>query len=209
VHAPAAAAAAIIGSQLLTGSLLCSAGDCLAVRIYTASPYTHVAIAVVQEDGPWVYDSMNGVGVRKLPLADYLATQAPDCVRLLHPASALNARQARTLEQFLDSQLGRPYDVMHHLTGRRCEGLHCSEYVTDALMSIELIHAERPPKVSPATLIEGITTHAIYDSGALVHLQRTLPERPAPTSWCARLWRSTTDCCSHCCDRLSGWFLCR
>ena len=41
------AAAADIGPQLQTGTLIFSQGDCLAVRVYSASSYTHVAAVVV------------------------------------------------------------------------------------------------------------------------------------------------------------------
>jgi hypothetical protein len=195
--------------RLQTGTLLFSRGDCLAVRVYTASPYTHVAAVVVTVNGPMVYESANGAGVRKLPLKDYLTVQVPDCVQVVQPRRPLTPEQGRAFEAALESRLGTPYAVHHHLTGQRCEGLHCSEYVTDALMSIELIRAERPPKVSPASLLTGITTGKVYESGELFELVPPPAPRPTGTNRCHRLWLETSRCLATCCDQLRGWFLCR
>jgi len=113
------------------------------------------------------------------------------------------------LTTYLDSQLGRPYAVQHHLSGQRCDGLHCAEYATDALMSVQLIRAERPPRVSPATLRTGVTQHAIYAVGTTLRL--TPPPTPPRRneSLCERWWHDTQSCCSNCCRRLRGWFLCQ
>ena len=59
-------AATILENHVQSGTLLFSEGDCLAVRIFTKSPYTHVATVVEQDGKFYVYDSMNGVGVRNL-----------------------------------------------------------------------------------------------------------------------------------------------
>ncbi len=195
--------------QLQTGSLLFNAGDCLAIRVYTASPYTHVAIVVLEEGQPFVYDSMNGAGVRKLTLADYLMTQCPDELHVYHPSRSLTQEQGRGLVTYLDSQLGRAYAVHHHATGRRAAGVHCAEYVTDALMSIGLLHAERPSKVSPASLRTGITSVGIYASTKTFTL--ALPVEPAPNgaNRCHQLWIDTKQCVDQCCDKMTGWFLCR
>ncbi|MFV0444041.1 MAG: YiiX/YebB-like N1pC/P60 family cysteine hydrolase [Planctomycetaceae bacterium] len=202
-------AAAAIGPTLQNGSLIFSAGDCLAVRIFTASPYTHVATVVVDGQGErFVYDSTGGVGVRKLPLATYLATQAPVRIEVHHPVQPLSDKQSRQLERYLESQLGRPYAIQHHLTGERCAGLHCAEYVTDALMSIDVVRAKQPARVSPVSLRTGIVRHHVYTAGTSIRLQR-----PAPTvrggSACEQMWLDTKACCRNCCRKLSGWFLCQ
>jgi len=205
----AAAAAAQVRPALQTGSLLFSTGDCLAVRVFTHSPYTHVAVAVVGSNGVDVYESVNPGGVRKLPLADFLAAQGNVPVQLVHPCRPLSPAQQQQLTTYLDSQLGRPYAVQHHLSGQRCDGLHCAEYATDALMSVQLIRAERPPRVSPATLRTGVTQHAIYAVGTTLRL--TPPPTPPRRneSLCERWWHDTQSCCSNCCRRLRGWFLCQ
>jgi len=210
VTLPARVAATELSPTLTTGSLIGTKGDCLAVRIYTASSMTHVGAVVVQEDGPWVYESTNGVGVRKLPLADYLAAQAPNRVLVYQPRRLLTAGQARDFEAYLESQLGRPYSVKHHITGQHCEGMHCAEYATEALLKTELITAENPVRVSPASLIEGIVENDIYVAGPE---QEIVVEEPPPIpddlNCCERMWEGTKRCTSACCHKMSGWFLCR
>jgi hypothetical protein len=203
-------AAMAVAPSLETGSLIFSSGDCLAVRMFTASPYTHVAAVVVDGAGEcMVYDSTNGVGVRKLSLDDYLATQAPVVIHVHQPRRPLSAAECAAFQAHLESQLGRPYAIAHHLTGERCEGLHCAEYVTDALMTIKLVRAERPPRVSPASLREGIVTRAIYTPGESIQLAHSEPPAETGTSACEQLWIDTRTCCRDCCRKLSGWFLCR
>lgn len=191
-----------------TGTLLFSRGDCLAVKVFTASPYTHAAAIVVRPDGPVVYDSANGAGVRCLPLHEYLATQRPDVVHVLAPCAPLPPEKAEKFTAHLDSQLGRPYAVAHHVTGRRVEGLHCAEYLTDALMAAEMIRAERPSRVSPASLREGLLTGNLYATGPTVRIAAPDPP-PAPDGRCARWWHETKLCTVGCCRQMSRWFLCR
>jgi len=198
-----------IAPQLQTGTLLFSEGDCLAIRVYTASKYTHVAVVCIEGGKPYVYDSMNGVGVRRLSLARYLAAESPNEVQIFQPRRTLTAEQGSQLEAALRSQLGRPYAVKHHLTGERAEGLHCSEYATDALMSIGLITAERPPRVSPASLAIGVTRTNIYTTGQTLDLEPPAPPREPARNRCHRLWLDTKQCTISCCDKLTGWFLCR
>jgi hypothetical protein len=208
VIAPASAAERIAG-QLQTGSLLFSEGDCLAIKVYAGGPYTHVAVAVIENGTPIIYDSMNTCGVRKQPLAEYLVTQAPDSVTLFQPREALTADQAAQLRCALESKLGTPYAVIHHISGDRSEdGVHCSEYATDALMSINLVHADRPPKVSPSSLADGIAMHNVYTQGETISLLVPIPEEVGD-NWCEQLWIDTKLCCSNCCRQMSAWFLCR
>lgn len=195
--------------QLQTGSLLFNEGDCLAIRVYTASPYTHVAIVVMEEGQPIVYDSMNGAGVRKQTLSNYLITQCPDQLHVYHPQRRLTEEQGRGLAKYLDSQLGREYAVHHHLTGQRAKGMHCAEYVTDALMSIGLLHAEQPSKVSPASLQTGIMTAGVYTSTGTIDLTPPTEPMPKGSNRCHQMWLDTKQCLGVCCDKMTGWFLCR
>jgi hypothetical protein len=208
-HPEFVAEAASLTSQLQTGTLLFSEGDCLAVRVYTASRYTHVAVVCIENGGPFVYDSMNGVGVRRLRLAEYFASQSPHEIHVLHPCRPLTAEQGSQLQAYLSSQLGRPYSIHHHLSGKRADGLHCSEYATDALMSVGLITAQRPPKVSPASLSTGITHSGISAAGGTVTLDPpAAPQEPAANR-CHQWWLDTKQCTIICCNKLSGWLLCR
>lgn len=195
--------------RLRTGSLLFSEGDCLAIRVYTASPYTHVAVVVIDGGQPIVYDSMNGSGVRKQTLASYLIAQCPDKLHIYHPSAELDSEQGRELSRYLEGQLGRSYSVHHHLTGQRAEGVHCAEYVTDALSAIGMLHAERPWRVSPASLQTGITTAGIYKSTCIVNLETPTSPAPEGNGRCQQLWLDTRHCVGYCCDQLAGWFLCR
>jgi len=201
--------AAQLAPSLQTGSLILSKGDCLAVKVFTASPYTHVAVVVIEDGTPLVYDSMNGTGVRRLPLKQYLATQTPGIIHVFHPRRRLTREQKEQLRAHLESRLGTPYAIRHHLTGERSDGLHCAEYATDALMAARLIHANEPPKVSPASLVEGITTHRIYDDGRTIELAAEPAPTPKGSNWCHQLWIDTKVCTASCCSQLSAWFLCR
>ena len=79
-----------LSSRVQTGTLLFSKGDCLAVRIYTQSSYTHVAMIVMRNGEPLVYDSMNGIGARCLTLKNYLNTQRPATIHVFQPKTAFN-----------------------------------------------------------------------------------------------------------------------
>lgn len=199
-----------IRPTLQTGSLIATQGDCLAVRIYTQSPITHVAAVVLRNGEPFVYDAANGPGVRCQTLENYLKSQSPKELKLFHPKQAFAADDAARFEKWLDSQLGRPYAVSHHLTGERSSGLHCAEYVTDALQSCGRITAKQPARVSPASLIEGVTQNGVYQVAAMVHIE---PPQPVVTNseagWCERMWRDTKTCTSDCRRQTRAWFACR
>ena len=152
---------------------------------------------------------MNGTGVRKLTLEEYLEHQAPDDVQLFHPVRPFSEEETKCYQSYLESQLGRPYSVKHHLTGKRAKGLHCSEYVTDALISINWLTAENPAKVSPASLADGITDSHAYLAGDRVELPFEAEPIPEPSNRCAQLWQETKDCTRRCCQKLSRWVLCR
>ena len=103
-----------------------------------------------------------------------------------------------------------PYSVKHHLTGNRStDGVHCAEYMTDALMAIDRIRAEQPPSVSPSSLAEGVTRHNVYTTGTRFELEPPGPSAPIPDGWCARMWSETKACTSRSCSQMSAWFLCR
>ncbi|WP_437203683.1 YiiX/YebB-like N1pC/P60 family cysteine hydrolase [Planctomicrobium sp. SH664] len=198
-----------IRAQCQTGSLIFTEGDCLAVRIFTWSSYTHVGAVVFEGDEPFVYDSTSGIGVRKLPLREFLLALQVEQVSLLHPVRPFTAEEAATFELTLRGELGRPYSVKHHLTGRRNSGLHCAEYVTDALISIDWLQAKNPVRVSPASLVAGIVMYQVYQVGEIVPVPVVLTPVPETTGMCARLWQGTRSALASCTTKLSGWVLCR
>ncbi len=199
------------GSELKAGSLIFHRGKCLSVKLYTRSPFTHVAIVVPERKGPgWiVYDSARKHGVRKSKLSDYLEESSPDAISFLHPCNNLNPNQSEQLRNALDEQLGRSYSIKQHLTGNRAKGIHCSEYVTDALIAIDLLRANKPPRVSPASLFEGILQANVYRSGTILKVALPIAPVPKTESWCSRVWNDTKTCTSHCYSKMRQLIPCR
>jgi hypothetical protein len=210
---PAEANGAVVAelrSSVQTGTLLFSQGDCLAIKVFSGSRYTHVGAVVVDNGRPFVYDAMNGDGVRKQPLDDYVKFLTPSEVYVMHPARPMSQVEAHLFAQHLEGQLGRPYRIKHYATGKRADGLHCGEYVTDALMLAGWFTAHEPQRVSPGSLCAGVTQSGRYVEGGRFELVEPAP--PVPTvaeTWCQRSWRETGECCSATCRQLSRWFLCR
>ncbi len=198
-----------IRAQAQTGSLLFSQGDCLAVKVFTGSPLTHVGMIIVENGEPVVYDAMNGTGVRKTPLDEYLHFLVPSKVQVLHPMSNLSEPDRTALVDHLDSQLGRPYRIHHHATGKRCDGVHCAEYMTDALIAANVLTANEPSRVSPGSLYVGVIDGRLYRPGGEYSFREAKPPIPSNETRCQRYWRQTGECCSGCCNQLSRWFLCR
>jgi hypothetical protein len=203
------AAAAAIAAEARTGTLLFSEGDCLAVKVYTRSPYTHVAAIVIEDDQPYVYDSQNNTGVRRLPLKQYLAAERPCEFRIFRPSVSFSGRRATEFVAHLDSQLGRPYAIAHHLTGKRADGLHCSEYMTDALIHCHVLRAKQPSRVSPASLVEGLLKGGLYEPQKTVVIRDPPEVVPEGRCWCEDLWIDTKQCTKRFCRSLSRIFLCR
>lgn len=201
-------AASVLAAELQTGSLIVSRGDCLAVKVFTNSPYTHIAAVVVRRGEPFVYDSTGGAGVRCQTLGNYLASQSPALVHLFHPCEKFSSRRAEEFETYLDRQLGTPYAIQHHLTGERAEGVHCAEYVTDALMACHLLQAKQPSRVSPASLIEGVTKGDLYCHAATLQLVPAPAVQTTGESWCGRMWGDTKECTRGCYLKMRGWFCC-
>ena len=198
-----------IEAAMQTGTLLVTEGDCLAVRVYTQSPFTHVATVVVRNGRPVVYDAANGVGVRCLSLEKYLGTQGRNEIHVFQPKEPLTDEAQKKLESYLDSQLGRPYEVQHFVRGERGRGVHCSEYVTDALMHTGLLKAQQPARVSPASLVQGITRDAIYAQKQTVFIQPPEAVRSNATTWYGQLWDETKSCTTDCCQQTKSWLFCK
>lgn len=205
----AAAVARDIGTQCQTGTLIFSKGDCLAVKVFSGSRFTHCAAVVIEDGQPIVYDSMNGVGVRRTELADYLQLQTPSEIQLLHPAQPWSGKDAAAFQTQLQSQLGRPYGIKHHVSGKRANGVHCAEYCTDALLAAGKVSVKNPPRVSPGSLFDGLTEYKLYAVGSQYTLEVEVAPIAANETWCQWAWRSTFVCTAGCCRQLSRWMLCR
>jgi hypothetical protein len=201
-------AASELRPKLQTGTLLVSQGDCLAVRVYTQSPFTHVAAVVLRNGRPFVYDSTNGAGVRCQTLENYLQTQSPDELHVFQPARSLNADRQKIFEGWLDGQLGRPYAVSHHLSGERGDGVHCAEYISEALGKCGVISVKNPAKVSPASLVKGITIHNVYSQTETIHVIAPTLEPTPPSTWYGHAWHSTKTCTVTCMSKFRRCVLC-
>lgn len=207
--ASASEAARELRPELQTGTLLVSEGDCLAVRVYSQSPFTHVAAVVMRNGRPFVYDSANGVGVRCQTLAHFLRTQSPDELHVFQPVHRMDSDCRKQFTDALDEQLGRPYSVSHHLTGKRSNGVHCAEYISEALGKCGIIRVKNPARVSPASLVKGITQHDVYTQSETVHV--VAPTRPStpPSTWYGRAWYDTKACTASCMAKLRRCVLCQ
>ncbi|MEZ5942294.1 MAG: YiiX/YebB-like N1pC/P60 family cysteine hydrolase [Planctomycetaceae bacterium] len=196
-------------SDLPSGTLLFSQGDCLAVKVFSGSSFTHVAMVCRTGEEVMVYDANPGTGVRCQRLEAYLNCIAPDEVHVMVPQREMSNNELEKLTAFLDSKIGTPYAVLHHSTGQRAEGVHCSEYLTDALCEIDWLEAKSPPRVSPGSLLVGVASPNIYRSAGLIQIEEELPAPPPDAGRCGRMWFETKQCCQQCCKKLSRVFLCR
>ncbi len=200
-----------VAAECQTGSLIFSQGDCLAVKVFSRSRFTHVAAVLMEDQQPVVYDSMNGAGVRRSELVDFLRLQTPAEIQILHPVTAYSEAECAAFGAHLKSQLGREYGVRHHLTGRRAKGIHCAEYCTDALLAADRFSIVEPPRVSPGSLHAGLMENQLYrDGGNFVLKAQSTVNRPASNeSWCQRNWRESWACTVGCYRQMSRWLLCR
>jgi hypothetical protein len=205
----AAQAAASMADQMQTGTLIFSSGDCLAIKVFTASRYTHVGAVVLRDGKPYVYESANGTGVRRVTLERYLDYQSTDVFYVFQPREPFSDECAAVFTNRLESQLGRPYSIKHHLTGRRAKGMHCSEYVTDALSAAELVRVKKAPRVSPASLADGILEMGLYEPRGTAVIVEPVPKRVAGDNWCERMWSRSKRCTLGCCDQMARWFCCK
>ena len=178
------------------------------MKVFTRSKYTHVATVVKHNGTTWVYESANGKGVQRQKLADYLAAESPNTVYVLNPKQPFSRKRAKIYKAYLDSQLGRPYSIKHYFRGERCAGVHCSEYLTDALMRCRLIRAKRPPKVTPSSLAQGVLQAKLYAPQCSLVLTEQV-ERPVGRNRCEQWWIDTKICTLQFCVKVRRWFVCR
>ena len=195
-----------LSQEVQTGTLLFSQGDCLAVKVFSKSSYTHVAVVVKEKEKILVYDSAKGSGVRKSTLKEYLSYLGRDDVHLFHPRKEFTAYRTKALQKYLDSEIGREYGVRHHVTGEESDGIHCAEYAVSALMAARLMHANNPAKVSPASLVVGIRQAELYSSPRTINWEP--PAVPEAEGTCAQWWLDTKICTRNAWTKCRGWFCC-
>ncbi|HVW02757.1 MAG TPA: hypothetical protein VHB77_20535 [Planctomycetaceae bacterium] len=196
-------------SAVQTGTLLVSRGDCLAIRAVSQSPYTHVGTVVMRHGEPLVYDSMNGIGVRCLTLPAYLDRQKPARLDIYRPTREFTEDETDAFEKYLDSQLGRTYNVRQHVTGEDVAGIHCAEYVTEALVAADLVSVKDSARVSPGSLVDGLTEGKLYQHALALDLHDPRPATNAKQGWCRWAWTSTKNCTVECCSQVQRWFCCK
>ena len=163
--------------EIRDGSLLLASGGHAAVRIYTRSPYSHVAIIFRERGRYWVYEANPDHGVRRIPLDVLLRTDQGDRVKLWlsQPRRKLSQDQVRRMHAYAKSQLGRPYSIQSLIPGRLAEGVHCSELVSrilsvggirvgnhhSSVMPVEIVNALVGRLYSPLTELPISTTSSI------------------------------------------------
>lgn len=207
-YTSATQAAADLGKRIQTGTLLISRGDCIAVRLFTCSRYTHMATVVKENGRTYVYESANGHGVRRQTLQAFLSGESPNTIYVLNPRRRFSRHRAKLFQQHLKSELGRSYAIKHFVTGKRGSGLHCSEYVMDALIACRLMHANRPSRVTPASLAKGALQSNVYEAECSIELKNEI-EHPVGRNRCDQLWIDTKVCTRKFCIRVRRLFTCR
>jgi hypothetical protein len=194
--------------QLQTGTLLFSRGDCLAIRVVTRSEFTHVGTVVVEAGEIVVYDTINGTGVRKQSLPQYIDYLAPSNLHVVQPTRPMTPDEAQRLAKHLRQHLGQPYGVQHYVTKRSARGMHCAEYATRALIAAGWMTAPDPARVSPGALYDAVLQSGRYVERGRFELRDSTPSLSLPPqeTWCQSMWRETKECCSDCCRQLGRWF---
>jgi hypothetical protein len=163
----------------------------------------------MRHDEPVVYDSMNGVGVRCLTLQAYFDKQKPARIEVYRPTREFTELESAAFEKYLDSQLGRTYNVRQHVTGEDVAGIHCAEYVTEALVAADLITVKDSARVSPGSLVAGVTEGKLYEHAFSMDVHDPRPASNAKQGWCGWMWTSTRDCTVGCCSQVKRWFCCK
>jgi hypothetical protein len=208
-YTSASSAAADLDKRVQTGTLLVSKGDCVAIKVFTCSRYTHVGAVVRYKGKPYVYESANGHGARWQSLEDYLDSESPNTFYVLNPKRRFSPKRAKLFQKHLDSELGRRYAIKHHVTGTRSDGVHCSEYVTDAMIACRLLTAERPSRVTPASLAKGVLDSGLYEADCAIALKEEEASESVGSNRCEQMWIDTKICTRNFCIKVRRLFACR
>jgi hypothetical protein len=169
-----------IAAYAQTGTLIFSQGDCLAVKdVYQKSLHARgggrdrgrKALRLRQHERH---------GRPQAPVGKYCRSECPNTMHVYKPNTKFSKRRQELFVKHLESELGRDYAVKHHLSGKRAEGIHCAEYVMDALAACRLMRADEPAKVSPDSLRQGVEQAGLYDKALVVNLTNPVQKRNRP-----------------------------
>lgn len=139
-------------NDIKDGSLLFVSGGNRAVRLYTQSPYSHVAIIFKDCGRLWVYESDRYLGVRRFPLDQLGPGEAQERIWIAQPKAEYTREQVNRMLAYLKSQLGREFSLRSFIIGSPAKGIHCAELVTNTLMIGNVCTSENPCVVTPADI---------------------------------------------------------
>jgi hypothetical protein len=189
-------AALVLGASpapLETGTLLFLEHSNPIVAHWTRSDITHVAVAVREDSGTWIYEATPGE-VRRVVLDEYLQELArmnrnrrqPIRAWAMTPREAWPEAEQHALAMFLASQVGRRYSVRNYLRRTTGDGVHCGELASSALERTGRFQLQPHYGQHPGRLVAALA--ADFHPPLLLGL----PEPFEETSWCRRTWRSWT-----------------
>jgi hypothetical protein len=81
--------------------------------------------------------------------------------------------------------------------------------VTEALYKCGLIKVKNPAKVSPASLVKGITINNVYLQTKTVHIIAPIREPTLSSTWYEQAWRCTKTCTATCMSKFRRCVLCQ
>ena len=180
------------------------------VERYTGSEISHVALAVNDGVTTWVYEATPRE-VRRLSWSSYVDELArlndgrrrPIKAFVMKPKRLLTQDQRERLVSYLDSQIGRRYSVKSYVRHMPSDGIHCAEYVANALMSANQLNADRSYRLNPAALVGQL--RGDYQTASAV----SVPDYEPQGSWCERSWAAWfrfREWCSWAC--IETWTFC-
>jgi hypothetical protein len=173
------------------GSLLVLENSNKPVIAYTKSTITHVAVILLRDDMPWVYEA-TPAKVRRVRLASYydeiaeLDARRKDKTRvwLLQPKRPYAAADLKSMKTYMESQLDRRYSVKGYVRGKQSDGIHCAEFASSALAKTSRFEFdEQHHAISPAELYR----HVKHQHGSAKRI--AMPEPKIEESWCSGAWR--------------------
>lgn len=131
------------------GSLLYIENGNRVVQQHTDSTVTHVAIILIENDVPIVYEA-TPPRVRKIALSEYYREidkinthkRTKLKVWISDPKTPITAAQHDQMKQYLEKQIGRKYSISSYVNQRPGKGIHCCELVGQALERIGITYTD-------------------------------------------------------------------